>query len=215
MSGPLKLIDNALYDKNGHTKGEGWVKCDELKEATLGRFSVNLDDRKMICVASDFNLTKSLKTFLKDVKCFEIPSFGDNGYQTKNNPGNLSPDEIFHYLLNPSDVIMEEIANFTKLFLTRPYVAIHIRANHLNIFPTTTNRCFTLAMRIVDELKKKRGVKYIYLSTDMSKYGGSGSRDLGHEEYFAKMSGAVTYSPKYTGKIDSISRCSVQSLMLH
>ena len=43
----------------------------------------------------------------------------------------------------------------------------------------------------------------------MSKYGGAGSRDLGHEEYFAKMSGAVTYSPKYTGKIDSISRSSI------
>ena len=163
----------------------------------------------MLCTTWRFNISTLRQSVLKNTKCIEVPLWRDHGVRQNAGPDRLKPKEIFEYLLRPSDMIINEAKTFTEQFLERPYVAIHIRANHINIPPTTVDRCFKLAMRIVDALKEKRGVKSVYLSTDMTEFGCQGSFEPGHEEYLAKIGGAVRYNPNATGKLEEISRTSV------
>ncbi|XP_046860195.1 uncharacterized protein LOC124453418 [Xenia sp. Carnegie-2017] len=204
LFGYTKSIADRLYSKNS----KGWIDCSENKKI-LERFSVNLEQRKMICITGKFNVSTIRNTLLKNAKCIEIGYYGDHGLSKLRKSGGLSPDELFLYALNPSDIILKEVDKFTKMFLQRPYVAIHMRTGHIRALPSTVNRCFQLAMKIVDALKKKRDVKSTYLSTDMTKYGSGGAADPGHEEYLAQISGAVLYSPKATGKVDAISPSSI------
>jgi hypothetical protein len=205
-------IRDQLYGKDikpGKKYPERWIDCDFNKKA-LRPLSVNLTERKMICTTYRFNISTLRQTVLKNAKCIEVPIWSDHGmYKRPSRPDTLSPLEIFLYLLNPSDMLVNEVNAFTDQFLERPYVAIHIRANHINVLPTTTNRCFNVAMRVVEALKEKRGVKSVYISTDMNKYGGLGSYDPGHEEYFAAISGAIRYKPNATGQLGDISRSSI------
>jgi hypothetical protein len=164
----------------------------------------------LLCTTYGFNDIPTLRrTVLKNAKCIEIPTWGDHGGMSEGGPNRLSPDEIFHYVLNPSDMIVNEVNAFTEKYLERPYVAIHMRANHINSLPSTINRCFKLALKVVEALKAKRGVKSIYLSTDMNEFGGAGAYDPGHEEYFAAISGAIRYEPNATGLLTHISRSSI------
>ena len=201
-------IRDQLYGKGGKGNGKQWIDCDFNKNS-LGRFRVNVTERKMLCTTFAFNISPLRQTVLKNAKCIEVPIWGDHGYMGNGGPDRLSSDEIFHYVLNPSDMIVNEVNAFTEQYLERPYAAIHIRANHINNLPSTTNRCFKLAMRVVEALKETRGVKSVYLSTDMNKFGGLGSYDPGHEEYFAAISGAIRYKPNATGQLRDISRTSI------
>ena len=58
----------------------------------------------------------------------------------------------------------------------------------------------------------KRGIKSVYISTNMNKFGGLGAYDpAGHEEYFAAISGVIRYKPNATGQLGDISRSSTTS----
>ena len=203
-----KNIRDQLYGKGPKQNGQKWIYC-EIYKNYLGNLRVNLTERKILCTTSGFNISTLRQSVLKNAKCIEIPSWGDHGGMGIGGPNRLSPDEIFHYVLNPSDMIVNEVKAFTEKYLERPYVAIHMRANHINNLPSTINRCFKLALKVVEALKVKRGIKSIYLSTDMNKFGGSGSYDPGHEEYFAAISGAIRYEPNATGELTDISRSSI------
>ena len=190
-----KDIREKIYGKNG----KRWINCDSS-------FSGNATHRKFLCTTFDFDISVLRQSVLKDVKCIEVQKWGDRGgLYGKSGPNGLSPDDIFHYFLNPSDVILNEVDRFTTQYLERPYVAIHIRANHINVLPTTVKRCFVVAMRLIDALKRQRGVKSVYISTDMNKYGCRGAYVRGYEEYLANISGAVRYNPKTTGQLKDIS----------
>ena len=206
--GYTENIRDQLYGKSRKGNGKQWTDCD-LNKNSLRRFRINITERKMLCTTYDFNISTLRQTVLKNAKCIEVPTWGDHGLMGNGGPDRLSPDEIFHYVLNPSDMIVNEVNAFTEQYLERPYVAIHIRANNIDKLPTTTNRCFKLAMRVVEALKEIRGVKSVYLSTDMNKFGGLGSYDPGHEEYFAAISGAIRYKPNATGQLRDISRTSI------
>jgi hypothetical protein len=64
-------------------------------------------------------------------------------------------------------------------------------------------------MKVVEALKEKRGVKSVYISSDMNKFGGVSTYDAGHEEYFAAISGGILYYPNATGQLRDISRTSI------
>ena len=203
------MINGKLYNiKHIKNTQEGWIDCDSKKDS-LRRLSVNITERKLICATKNFNISTLRQTLLKDIKCIELTLWGDHGLYRKEKPGGLSPNEIFEYVLNPSDMILNEVNVFTERYLERPYVAIHLRANHINILPSTIDRCYKLAMKIVQALKERKGIKSVYLSTDMIKFGGKGAYYPGHEEYLAAISGAIRYTPNVTGLMSDISPTSV------
>ena len=205
---------NAKAEKKGDK--ERWVDCDSQKDS-LRRYTVNITERKLICATRGFNISTLRQTLLKDAKCIEVTYWFDHGLYRKEKPGGLSPNQIFEYVLNPSDMIINEAKAFTEKYLKRPYVAIHMRAGHINNLPSTINRCYQLAMKVVHALKEKRGVMSVYLSTDMNRFGGLGSYYPGTEEYFAAISGAIRYTPNATGLLGDISRTSVSiiNVLLH
>ena len=202
-------IADQLYGKDRKGKGERWIDCDSQKD-NLRRDGIrNITERKMLCTTHEFNISTLRETVLKNAKCIEIPVWSHHGLFDIGGPDRLSPNDIFHYFLNPSDMIVNEVNTFTEQYLERPYVAIHIRSTHIRTPPTTTDRCFKLAMKVVEALKEKRGVKSVYISTDMNKFGGLGSYDPGHDEYFAAISGGILYYPNATGQLRDISRTSI------
>ena len=201
-----KNLTEKLYGKDGNG-GVQWINCDGDNSIRVP--GVHMTKRKTFCTTFNFDISILRQSVLKDVKCIQVPEWTDHGLLDKSGPNGLSPDDIFHYFLNPSDVIMNEANSFTKQYLERPYLAIHIRAHHMNAPPTTVKRCFMVAMGIIDALKRKRGVKSIYISTDMNKYGGDMSYVPGFEEYLAEISGAVRYNPKTTGHLKDISRTTI------
>ena len=201
-------IDKRLYGKDGKDLSERWIDCDFNKDS-FHTFVGNLTKRKIICTTYNFNISTLRQTALKNVKCIEVPTWGDHALYGKGGPDRLTPDEIFYYVLKPSDILVKEAKAFTDEYLERPYVAIHIRANHINNLPSTVNRCFKVAVRIVNLLKKERGVKSLYLSTDLNSYGAPGAYTPGHEEYLAAISGAVRYNPKMRAHLSDISRTTV------
>ena len=89
--------------------------------------------------------------------------------------------------------------------IQRPYVAIHIRGvkfrNKSFIQP-----CFDVAMEFVNALRRTRKVKTLFLSTDMSEYGGITNRDKITHYSLAEQSGAVIYdssvTKRFKGKLD-------------
>ena len=202
-------IADQLYGKDRKGKGERWIDCDFHKSILRGVGVNNMTERKMLCTTYDFNVSTLRETVLKNAKCIEIPVWLHHGFFDIGGPDRLSPNEIFRYFLNPSDMIANEVNTFTEQYLERPYVAIHIRSTHINTPPSTTDRCFKLAMKVVEALKEKRGVKSVYISTDMNKFGGLGSYDAGHDEYFAAISGGILYYPNATGQLRDISRTSI------
>ena len=202
-------INGKLYNiKHIKNTQEGWIDCDSKKDS-LRLLSVNITERKLICATKNFNISTLRQTLLKDVKCIELTLWGDHRLYRKEQPGRLSPNDIFEYVLNPSDMIVNEVNAFTERYLERPYVAIHMRAGHINRLPSTIDRCYKLAMKIVQALKERKGVKSVYLSTDMTKFGGRGAYYPGHEEYLAAISGAIRYTPNVTGLMSDISPTSV------
>ncbi len=203
-------IADQLYGKDRKGKDERWIDCDFHKSLILRRVGVkNMTERKMLCTTYEFNISTLRETVLKNAKCIEIPVWGHHGLFDIGGPDRLTPDEIFYYVLNPSDMIVNEVNTFTEQYLERPYVAIHIRSTHIKTPPSTTDRCFKLAMKVVETLKEKRGVKSVYISTDMNEFGGLTSYDAGHEEYFAAISGGILYYPNATGQLRDISRTSI------
>ena len=204
----MDKIDKRLYGNDGKDLRERWIDCDFNKDS-FHNFAPNLTNRKIICTTFNFNISSLRQTILKNVTCIEVPTWGDHALHGKGRPDRLTPDEIFNYVLNPSDILVKEAKIFTDEYLERPYVAVHIRANHINRLPSTVNRCFKVAMRIVNMLIKKRDVKSLYLSTDLNEYGAPGAYTPGHEEYLAAISGAVRYNPKIRANLIDVSRTTV------
>ena len=201
-----KEIREKLYGKDG--KGEAqWTICDG--ENIPRGVGVSKNKRDVICTTFRFNISILRQSVLKDVKCIEVPEWTDHGLIDQSGPNGLSPYDIFHYLLNPSDVLINEANTFIEQNLEKPYIAIHIRSLHISEAPSSVERCFMVGMGIIDALKKKRGVKSIYISTDMNKYGGKSSYVPGFEEYLAEKSGAVRYNPKTTGRPKDLSRTAI------
>jgi hypothetical protein len=113
----------------------------------------------------------------------------------------LAPDgapvafKLLYWFLDPSIEIINEARAFQEKRIQRPYVAIHIRGAKFKN-QSFLRPCFDIALEVVKALRRTRKVKTLFLSTDMSKFGGLTNKDKNSHELFANISGAVTYNPE-------------------
>ena len=190
-----------MYEK---VKKAGWLNCTQYITEIPKTFEKDRNNADYYCV--DKNMFENIELFKKilgDSKCVFINSWVDQSYVHWNRilpAGAPGAFKILYWFLDPSREVIDEANAFREMRIQRPYVAIHIRGakfkNHSFLQP-----CFDIALEFVNALRRTRKVKTLFLSTDMSQFGGYTNKDKVSHQLFAEKSGAVIYDPNVAKRI--------------
>ena len=188
-----------MYER---VKKHGWLNCTKEIVKVPKMFKKYENNTDYYCLEP--NLFGNLKTIndkiLGDSKCVFITQWNE---QYKVNWRKITRDgapgafKMLYWFLDPSLEIINEARAFQEERIERPYVAIHIRGAKFKN-QSFLRPCFDIALEFVNALRRTRKVKTLFLSTDMSKFGGVTNKDKNSHQLFADVSGAVIYDPEVT-----------------
>ena len=204
----LKARDkNTLYEK---VLKHGWINCTGMNARLPPLFNKNKDANDVYCIHE--NLFGDIQSFnekiLRDSKCVVINQWNQLYNVHWNNimrPSVPDAQAVQHFYLDPSSQIVDEVNTFRSLRIQRPYIGIHVRGQRFKN-QSFLHPCFDIALEFVNALKRSRNVKTVFLSTDMSEFGGILNKDKNSHQLFAEKSGAVVYDPKVTKKLNVLDR---------
>ena len=200
-----------MYEK---VKKAGWLNCTQYITEIPKTFEKDRNNADYFCMDGNlFGADVELfnQKVLGDSKCVFINSWVQlyNVHWNRLIPaGAPYAYKILYWFLDPSREIIDEANAFRDMRIQRPYVAIHIRGvkfkNHSFVEP-----CFDVALEFVNALRRTRKVKTLFLSTDMSQFGGITNKDKNSHQLFAEKSGAVIYDPNVAKRLKRIDRWKV------
>ena len=210
--GPFTLRDKfGTYDK---LVEQGWINCSE-QVTTLPKplRKYQMSDIDFYCMHGLVfeNYTTFNEKILGDSKCLYISSWVhmyNMSWHEIRPPGVPIAFRLLYWYANPTAEIIKEVNAFTEMRIRKPYVAIHIRGVKFKN-KTFLRPCFELALEFVNALRRAHKVKTLFLSTDMSQFGGITNKDHDSHQLFTEMSGAVTYDPEVTKVFKSVDRWKV------
>ena len=207
----FKLRDK--FDMYERVKKHGVVDCTAEVTEVHRKFKKYQSNSDYFCV--DVNLFGNEKAFnekvLGDSKCVIINSWNElynaHWFRMKR-PGAPLAFKLLYWFLDPSQEIVNEASVFREMRIERPYVGIHIRGVKFKN-KTFLRPCFDIALEFVNALRRTRKVKTLFLSTDMSQFGGITNKDKSTHELFAERSGAVIYNPNVAKMLKGMDRWKV------
>ena len=178
----------------------GWYNCSE--EVIRVRKGLDKDKNNTDFFCMNGALFGSVGRFNKEVlgdsKCTFITQWNvlyNVHWNRIIRPGAPNPGRLMQWFAQPSAEIANEASAFRTLRIQRLYVAIHIRGakfkKHALLKP-----CFDIAVEFVNALRRTRNVKTLFLSSDMSQFGGLTNKDKNSHQLFAQQANAVIYDPR-------------------
>ena len=214
---PAKRGPYSLRDRDGTYEKlvkKSWMNCSgQVTTVPKPLRKYKMSDIDFYCMHGD--LFRDFKTFnekiLGDSKCLYISNWVHMyhmGWEKRLPRGYPMPFKLLYWYANPAAEIIKEVNAFTEMRIRKPYVAIHIRGVKFRN-KTFLQPCFELALEFVNALRRARKVKTLFLSTDMSQFGGITNKDHDSHKLFTEMSGAVTYDPEVTKVFKSVDRWKV------
>lgn len=160
------------------SKVTGWVSCPIIDRGlnVSQRLGENMKTGRQLCVNAEM-VTDHVafeKKVLKGDKCVVVihwKGFGINRTHFKPKV-KLNAREVVHRL-HHSSFIIEEADLFRRIFLEKPYIGVHVRAERQLLWYSSNAliKCINLVIKAVKNLKQKEKIDTVFLSTDLTQYG--------------------------------------------
>ena len=201
------------FDMYERVKKHGMVNCTAEVTGVPNMLKKYRNNTDFYCIDKDLfgNEQAFNEKVLGDSKCVFINSWNElynvHWFRMKR-PGAPVSFKLLYWFLDPSHEIVNEASVFREMRIERPYVAIHIRGVKFKN-KTFLRPCFDIALEFVNALRRTRKVKTLFLSTDMSQFGGITNKDKNSHELLAQRSGAVIYNPNVAKMLKGMDRWKV------
>ena len=185
-----------IYSKSKMT---GWTSCLVIdKGLNVSQRLGGMRTGRQLCVNAEMVTDHIVfeKQVLKGDKCVVIihwKGFGTN--RTHFKPRVKLPARDIVHQLRHSNFIIQEAELFRRVFLEKPYIGVHVRAERQVLWYSSSAlvKCINFVIKAVKGLKQKHKIDRVFLATDLTQYGsdillpGSSTMHLGKNlNYFEK-----------------------------
>ena len=155
----------------------GWTDCPFInKHLNLTRSLRGLAIGRQVCVNPEVIVSESVfqEEILGDDKCVvfvQWRGFGSGrAHFTPDFKPFLPPKKLKHNIPS-SDLVAREVSDFTNSKLPARYIAVHLRTERLLGSFKKLRLCIDHVIYLVGLLRELRGVRAVFLATDMTRYG--------------------------------------------